>query len=206
MAERTSSYEQYLPAILQADPFIGRFLLAFERALSGLFPPDTNDLMPQQPGLEEFIDRIDTYFDPARSPATFLPWLANWVALTLREDWEEDVKRRFIGQIVPLYRQRGTKAGLEKLLRLYTGEEVEIEEVAHLTHYFQVKMTLSANDRALLRHKQQIARSILDQEKPAHTFYALQIVIPTMQIRDDPSVGLIVGVNTILGTTQLGQE
>lgn len=203
---RTSNYEQYLPAILQADPFIGHFLLAFERVLSGLFPPDAHDPIPQQLGLEEFIDRIHTYFDPQRSPEAFLPWLASWVALTLREDWEDDVKRRFIGQIVPLYRQRGTKAGVEKLLRLYTGEEVEIEEVEHLTHYFQVRMTLSANERTLLRRKQQIARSILDQEKPAHTFYALQIVIPTMQIRENPSVGLIVGRNTILGTSQLNQE
>jgi len=30
-----SSYLQYLPAILQEDPFMGRFLLAFEKILSG---------------------------------------------------------------------------------------------------------------------------------------------------------------------------
>jgi phage tail-like protein len=205
MIKRTSSYGQYLPAIVQTDPFIGRFLLAFERVLSGLFPPDPEDPIAQQPGLEELIDRVHTYFDPQQAPDAFLPWLANWVALTLWEDWEEEVKRRFISQIVPLYRQRGTKAGLEKLLKLYTNEEVEIEEFEQMAHYFQVKMTLSASDRGLLRRKQQIARDIINREKPAHTFYALQIVIPTMQLRNDPSVGLIVGQNTILGTSQLGQ-
>jgi phage tail-like protein len=217
---RTSSYLQYLPAILQADPFIGRFLLAFERILSGLSPAEPNDPLPQQAGLEQVIDRIATYFDPRparagessetlklqRSPEGFLPWLASWVALSLRDDWEEEVKRRFISQMVPLYRLRGTKAGLKTLLELYTGEEVEIQEFTHLAHYFQVQMTLSASDRTLLRRKQQIARSILDQEKPAHTYYALQILIPTMQIRNDPSVGLILGVNTVLGTSRNRNE
>ena len=32
----TSSYQQYLPTILQEDAFLGRFLLAFEKVLSGL--------------------------------------------------------------------------------------------------------------------------------------------------------------------------
>jgi hypothetical protein len=31
-----SSYLEYLPAYLQSDPFLGRFLLAFEQSLSGI--------------------------------------------------------------------------------------------------------------------------------------------------------------------------
>jgi hypothetical protein len=34
-SSRVSSYLEYLPASQQADPFLGRFLLAFERILSG---------------------------------------------------------------------------------------------------------------------------------------------------------------------------
>jgi phage tail-like protein len=203
-----SSYSQYLPALLQSEPFLDRFLLAFERTLSGVTPPDPNDPISNQFGLETYLDRIHTYFDPVgeaggeRSPAEFLPWLASWVALSLRDDWEEEVRRRFISQIVPLYRQRGTKAGLKKLLELYTSEGVEIDEFDHLPYYFQVQITLSTKD---IQRKQQIAKSIINQEKPAHTYYALQIITPTMQIINEPTQpgeGLIVGDTTILGTSQ----
>ena len=63
-SERVSRYLDYLPAILQEDPFIGRFLLAFERILSGLAPRDPNDPIPDQLALEEYINRIHTYFNP----------------------------------------------------------------------------------------------------------------------------------------------
>ncbi len=228
--QRVSRYSQYLPAILQGDPFLSGWLLAIERCLSDR-PAEPDDPLPQQPGLESLIDRIHTYFQAVPSPQAsqvtpneFLPWLASWVALSLRDDWPNDLKRRFISQMVPLYRLRGTKAGIKRLLELYTGEEVTIYELPNSPHYFQVEMTLSINprDRDRLRRQQQIARAILDQEKPAHTFYSLQVLTPSLQIRNDPTdpdhpdapidpdhpesllVGVWVGRNTLLGTSQLG--
>src|SRR5262249_40193319 len=136
--DRVSSYLTHLPALFQEDPFVGRFLLAFERILSGLKPPDSDEPRlatggetSEQPlGLEEIVDKISTYFVPGpqlapaeRAPAGFLPWLASWVALSVREDWEEEEKRRFISRIVSLYRHRGTKYGLEQILETYTGED-----------------------------------------------------------------------------------
>ena len=59
--DRTSSYLDNLPAMFQQrgdrqnGPFVGRLLLAFEKVLSGLGDPD-------QPGLEEIIDRIHILF------------------------------------------------------------------------------------------------------------------------------------------------
>jgi phage tail-like protein len=222
---QVSSYLKYLPALFQesdqhATPFIGRFLLAFEKILSGLGDPE-------QPGLEEILDHIHIYFDPGpvqpgqspdeseRAPADFLPWLASWVALSLRQDWDEEEKRRFIGRIVPLYRQRGTKAGLVEILRTYTGMGVEIQEFIQPLqvgktstisvdtvigggppHYFRVKIFLELRSPEALSRKEQIARAIINQEKPAHTYYDLQIEIPTMQI----GVHSTVGVDTLLGT------
>ncbi len=216
----TSSYLDHLPAIFQEDPFLGRFLLAFERIFSGV-PTETNQPFPDQAALETYLDRIHTYFipeaddtNPNVTPAEFLPWLASWVALSLRDDWNEDFKRRFISRMVRLYRQRGTKAGLEELLHLYTNENVTIYEFDHLPHYFQVDMTLA--DLRDLVQKEAIAKALLDQEKPAHTFYVLRLLIATMQINntyywpDDATkenwsekdvTGLRVGWNTILGTT-----
>ena len=58
----------------------------------------------------------------------FLPWLSGWVALTLRADWSEATQRSFLQQIVPLYRLRGTRDGLQRMLTLYTGQPVEVDD------------------------------------------------------------------------------
>lgn len=226
--------------------FIGRFLLAFERILLGL--GEVSEEI-QEPGLEEILGGIvdpDTqttqlagiqrYFEPGvrlrsgeevflrtweSAPTDFLPWLAGWVALTLRQDWTEEEKRRFISRIVPLYRQRGTKKGLRELLSAYTGLPRDSVEIYELTqplqvgitskvgvdtaigsgppHFFMVKMSLSlsgATDFTEERsRKEQIARSIIDQEKPAHTYYELLVQFPTIQV----GVTSTVGKDTLLG-------
>lgn len=192
-SNQISSYLQYLPSILQADPFLGHFLLAFERVLSSSDPLDRSSI-----ALEEYIDRISTYFNPGsetdpentKTPSEFLPWLAGWVALSLRDDWGEETKRQFIREIVPLYRQRGTKTGLENILKLYLRsygfpEKVEIFEFFesdNLPDYFQVQLTIPNQDLDLYWRTAKIALAIIDQEKPSHTFYSLKILVPTMRL------------------------
>jgi phage tail-like protein len=183
-----SDYLQYLPAILQTDPVLAEFLLAFEQILSGsptaipiIVQPDTKDF----PGLEALIEIIHTYFDPKQTPEGFLPWLASWVALSLREDWTDDVKRNFIREIVPLYQKRGTKDGLIAMLRLYLDnpqEKISVYEFDPPAHYFQVELELASQDLRAYQQKEKIARAIIDQEKPAHTFYAFRIKMPTMRL------------------------
>lgn len=199
MTTPQSSYLNYLPAIFRQDPFAGQFLLAFETILSGT---------PGKPGLATTIGDIASYFDPATADADFLPWLAGWVSLSLRADWTVDTQRGFIQQIVPLYKLRGTLAGLTKMLTLYTGEPVKIYDAFDdLPYFFEVQLTLSVADPALLRTTQEIARAIIDQEKPAHTYYALQLAVPTMRLvspalhEREGAPLLILGTNTILGTT-----
>ena len=119
-----SSYQQYLPTVLQEDNYIGKFLLAFEKILSEqrkttsksqIITKETKNTQ----GLEEIIDNIQIYYSTQQTPEEFLPWLANWVALSLKNDWTEAAKIEFIQQIVGLYPYRGTKAGLEKILGIY---------------------------------------------------------------------------------------
>ena len=246
-----STYLQYLPAILQANAdaqgvtFLGRFLLAFEQILSGLGDPE-------QPGLEEIIGGIvgpdgqmqlaslARYFDPGvrinaaggemllgeqqRTPQDFLPWLASWVALSLREDWREEERRRFISRVVPAYQQRGTTTGLTEVLLAYSGiterDSIEIREFnqpfqLNVTatvgvdtvvgsgppHFFWVKIILPGVGNLNRIRREQIVRAIIDQEKPAHTYYELDIDYPTMQ------VGVLercrVGISTLLGVPTL---
>ncbi len=213
--DRTSSYLEHLPAIFDdgADQrgvtFVGRFLLAFEQMLTGL-GEDLN-----RPGLEEILDGmrhpvtgelliagVHRYFDPGpnspvthRAPAEFLPWLAGCVALSLRDDWTEDEQRRFISRIVSLYRLRGTKAGLEQMLETYTGLGATINEDDARPHYFRVELMLNVREPEVQRRKERIARAIINQEKPAHTYFTLVTRVPTMQI----GVHSTIAKDTLLG-------
>jgi phage tail-like protein len=200
-----SRYLDYLPAIY-AEPddagrsFLGRFLLAFEHVLHGL--GDAN-VAGFPPGLGEQLAGAARYLDPQQAPAPFLEWLAGWVALSLRDDWTEEERRRLIARAVPLYRMRGTAAGMVEALRAYTDDlPVTVYEFDNIPHYFQVEMSLGLSLRdpdfeARKQRRQRIAMAIIDQEKPAHTYYAFRFRdVPTLQI----GVHSTVGVDTVLGS------
>ncbi len=234
---QASSLLNQIPAIFQegSEPsqpnFLGRFLLAFERILLGL--GETSPEVPE-PGLEEILGGIvdpisgekrlagiERYFEPGapleeyeRTPSEFLQWLSSWVALTLREDWDELRQRELIANAVQLYRLRGTKRGVEEFLRIYTRLGVEINELntpfqigVHSTvgqdtilgggapFFFKVRVLLPIPDPNLIAQQKEIATAIVDLQKPAHTYYDLDIDTPTFQI----GVYSRVGVDTLLG-------
>jgi len=111
------SYLRYLPAIYQENSeskeFLERFLSIFES-----FFQET----------EETIFSIARFFDPLATDKEFLPWLANWLAIILEESWDESRKRQFIAQAYSLYKKKGTRAGLEQILQIYTGQRPYIIE------------------------------------------------------------------------------
>lgn len=228
-----SSYLDDLPAIYRQEAtggrpdFFGRFLLAFEHVLTGVGDPG-------DPGLEEFLDGIPgpggtplmagahRYFNPGpgesedlRAPKGFLEWLSGWVALTLREDWQEDERRRILAEIVPSYRKRGTPDGLKQVLAAFTGVHADAITIAEFQQPFQLGVSSTVGEdtvlgggpphyfmvRALvpgaadLARKRAVLRAIIDMEKPAHTFYDLRIQTPTMQI----GVTSTIGEDTVLG-------
>ncbi len=145
--EEESKYLQYLPSIYQAKEntptFLGQFLKAFEKILSGIDDGvKVEALIDGRPvevkGIEKTLDNIHDIFDPytyknifgsGTDNADFLQWLAGWVALSLKEEsWSELKKQELIAKIVPLYQKRGTKEGLEEYLRIYVGAGVRIIE------------------------------------------------------------------------------
>lgn len=226
MATGVSRYVAHLPAFFQDDDFVGTFLLAFERILTGLPDGDPPNLPRVPRGLEQILDAIQTYFDPALTPEEFLPWLAGWVATSLREDWDVATRRSFIAHIVPLYHWRGTAKALQASLEFYlnpTGDphhdaDVEVLEAPkpgdptyptpYPPRYFQVRFTVDERDPAILAHRVSAATEIIDRGKPAHTYYGLLIGSPSLQIADPPTfdsaqnplTGVFVGVNTLIGT------
>jgi phage tail-like protein len=179
-------YLQYLPAIYQSDDFMGRFLMLFE----SFWGP-----------IEQQIDNIPYYLDPDMAPPDFVPWLASWLDLSFDQHWSEEKRRRLLRRIASLYRKRGTKAGLQEYLEIFSGGRVEITEhrsgnfrlgpetrlgpgialgTDNVPHRFTVIVRLPPASPTGDGRDQEVAirrmlETIIETEKPAHTSYTLQI-------------------------------
>lgn len=106
-----------LPAFWRADPEAGehseRLLALFEGPLTEL---------------EHRSESLLRLFLPALTPAEALPWLAGFLALTYHDQVPEPVRRQLLAEIATLYRQRGTRPGLERLLSILAEVPVVIVE------------------------------------------------------------------------------
>lgn len=106
-----------LPAFWRADPEAGerseRLLALFEGPLTEL---------------EHRSEALLRLFLPALTPAEALPWLAGFLALTFHDQVPERVRRPLLAEIATLYRQRGTRPGLERLLSILAEAPVVIVE------------------------------------------------------------------------------
>jgi hypothetical protein len=67
-----------------------------------------------------------------------------------------------------------------------------------LPHYFIVRLTQTKLDDLNFQRQEKIIRAILDQQKPAHTFYDLFITVATTLQIGVPSRAEV-GKSTILG-------
>jgi phage tail-like protein len=207
-SDTPSSLLDYLPAIYQ-DQFVGRYLSAFEKILLGR--NDHDQAEPHLNGLEETIDAIATYFDPNDTPQEFLSWLASWAALSLRADLDPETQRGFVSRIIQLYRRRGTKNNLIELLTIFTGIQPTVDEHAvpvnlnvqtDSTFFFKVSI-LMANPRPDEVNRQRaIARALIEMEKPAHTFYELDMDFAGIRLgdyADRAQLHATIGEDTFIG-------
>ena len=213
------------------------FLKAFEAILLGGVEAAPGATAPTR-GLEETIAEIAVYFTPgggdtpsdAQTPDEFLPWLASWMAFTIRADLPKSARRDFLRNLTTLYRWRGTEASLKRVLEYFTGlpssdSTVRMSETE--PHCFIVRVDLSAltKDRQYsdVPRLMEIAHALIRREKPAHTRYVLTPVFPSFRIGArrgdtattpfgavvhgvlpdprDPARTIEVG-NTLLGTNQ----
>ena len=111
------SYLRYLPATYQEDPmgrdFLERFLSIFES---------------MSLEIEEKIAQINRYWDVEAVDREFLDWLASWLAIVNDDRWPEEKQRKLLKQAFQLYKLRGTKKGLRRIIEIVTGREVQIVE------------------------------------------------------------------------------
>jgi len=155
---------------------------------------------PNKQALESQIAGIARLFSAMETPDEFLPWLAQWVALSRRMGLPLEQQRRLVGTIVPLYAWRGTKHYLIELLKFYLpeGAEIRVEDQEFtglvvgkarigldtwLEHdrpfWFKVTIRVPSSgtdgERSLQWQDewQMRVRQVIELAKPAHTTYEL---------------------------------
>jgi phage tail-like protein len=210
-----SEYLRHLPELFQAPStrtgrsFLGEFLKIFEALLSGR--GDATISGKRVVSLEEQVNRYLQYLDPALVPvdepggevlsSEFLNYLASWVALTLDQNWDMAKKRIWLSRIVPLYKRRGTLAGIQAYLSVFVGNQVTVDEppggfvVAQTStvgedtfiaggpaYYFRVRIAYAYGsapfDISEWKNLRTGTQAVVDLEKPAHTYYSLDARTP----------------------------
>ena len=151
-----SGYLRDLPVIFHDNEFLGRFLLLFET----IWEP-----------LEQRQDHIEMYFDPRTCPVTFLPWLARWLDLSFNNHWPESRRRRLLTEATDLYRWRGTRYGLTRMIEVCTGLQPEIRDDPAQPFLFHVRVALP-RDGGIRR---ELIDELIRAHKPAHAGYTLEV-------------------------------
>ncbi|MEV8467460.1 phage tail protein [Fluviibacterium sp. DFM31] len=194
----------------------------------------------QDPESAHFLDRLlsysDTIFseittlnaafaahlDPHAVPAgDFLDWLGRWFDWRFLAEWPDQTRREMIETSVTFFRERGTVAGLRRLLQWHSGladPMPVIIEHHHLrdwdmaggatrpnigglpipqgegryAHHFTVVLPASAVPDSTARAK---ILDLIEAQKPAHTVADIRLVGPGLRI----GAQSMVGVDTILG-------
>jgi phage tail-like protein len=104
--------EQAVELVIDEDP-IQRFLFIFQHLMTTI---------------TERIDHIVDLTDPLLCEPKFLPWLASWVGFELDESLPVHQQRELVRRAIRLYRTRGTRAGIEEMVRVLTSAPVRVLE------------------------------------------------------------------------------
>jgi phage tail-like protein len=188
-----SGYLRYLPPVLwsrESDPeqFLGRMLRIFEKMLTGR--PDGVPIGDGAPPVEQTIDELPQLFNPWRTRADFLPWLAGWVALdlppgraeqgaaegrvTLNAPWSDYQRRKLIADMVALYQVRGLPRGLLAYLDFFVQTparpRIAIDDGSSV---WRVRLHESETATLTTVARSQVIRFPRTESRPATTLTAL---------------------------------
>ena len=141
-------YLRYLPSVFQGDgPVSAREITrsrdsALQRWGSGLPEEHGVDVELDEDPMRRFlfvfqhvmttltdtIDRLADLTDPVTCDPKFLPWLSSWVGFDLDESLPVNQQRELVRRAILLFRTRGTRRGIEEMVRVLTSAPVRIEE------------------------------------------------------------------------------
>ncbi len=107
-----------LPGLYQDDPVTRAWTAALDDLLAPVFLT---------------LDSFPAYLDPWLTPDDFVPWLAEWLGISLDPAWPAGRRRAAIARAADLYRWRGTARGVAQAVELATGVAPEVTESGKTT-------------------------------------------------------------------------
>lgn len=142
------SYLRFLPGIFQGEgPVTSREVLRTRDGQlakwgSGILEEQAVDIDVDEDPMRRFlflfqhiqtrltdqVDRLVELTDPLMTDARFLPWLASWVGFELDGSLPVHQQRELVRRAIRLYRTRGTRRGIEEMVRVLTSAPVRIRE------------------------------------------------------------------------------
>lgn len=126
------SWTEYLPDVYRRgqgeDAFLDRYLAIFQSMYEDL---------------EEKIRQADRLLDTRVTTFPVLEWLAGWLAVEEVSLWPRERLGLFLKEAAGLYKIRGTREGLLKIVGLYTGYP------AFLVEYMELKAAMSDREKSL---------------------------------------------------------
>jgi phage tail-like protein len=173
-------YSRYLPACWREDAraqdFLDRLLAIAEGAFTAW---------------EDRIATVQILFDARTAPRETLDWLAAWLGLVLDPQLDEGRRRLLLRHGHRLLRERGTRPGLQRLLRLMTepcsGEELFtapgplperpgdiriVERPGGAAHRLLLRLPTRRGDTTLAARRQR-AEQVLAAMLPAHVAWRI---------------------------------
>ncbi|WP_437536829.1 phage tail protein [Sorangium sp. So ce726] len=123
---------------------------------------------PWEDGVEEWL-------------AGFLGWLAGWLEFQRDPAWDVDQQRAALAVLMLLYRARGTRAGMEAMVKLFFTEDIRIIDLAEAT-----PLALGLN--STLAGSYESGDGVLDGRRPYS--FAVEIVLPTSDLGSPDVVAL----------------
>lgn len=151
-----SKYLEQLPVIFHDSDIFRRMLLIYENIWEHL---------------EQRQDFLEMYFDPRTCPASFLRWLASWFDVAIDPHWPEERTRALLLELIQLYRWRGTKYGLTRMLEVCAGVTPEI--TLSPTSPFVLKISVQLPEDREVNPK--FVEQLVQAHKPAHVGYVLEV-------------------------------
>ena len=153
---RRSRYLKHLPPGYQDNEFLGRMLMIYE----SVWEP-----------LEQRQDHFAMYFDPKVCPASFIPWLANWLGLSVDPHWPEARRRNLLAEAMELYRWRGTPYGLVRMIEVCTGLTPTLREDPSERFVFHLALRIPPGSTV----RREVVEELVRAHKPAHVGYVLEV-------------------------------
>jgi len=195
----------YLPSVYQEEESSSDFLARYLSLFGTLFD-----------SLDEQIGGMSRQFDREVIEGGQLRWLASWLGLEIDEHWSDEWIRQLIRAAPELYRFRGTRRGIEKLIETLTGlppvivepfqfkamrEQAELRWLTDRLygqdpHTFTVLLNQT---QARTEKERVLLRGLIEDHKPAFTEVRIVWLQPWMYL----DLHTYLGINTVLAEPSL---